>query len=45
VLRAPRGWGHSAISPPRNAISAPIQIYVTIGETIRRNVAGGGLFA
>ena len=28
--------------PPKNTISAPIQIQLTSGETIRRNVAGGG---
>ncbi len=38
--RAPAG--QSAIAAPANTISAPTQIQVTSGETISRNVAGGG---
>jgi hypothetical protein len=41
--RAPAG--HSAIAAPANTISAPIQIHVTSGETMNRNVAGGGASA
>jgi hypothetical protein len=41
-LRAPRGGGPERDQPPRKAMIAPIQIHVTIGETIRRKVAAGG---
>ena len=40
--RAPAPAGQSAIAAPANTISAPIQIHVTSGETMNRNVAGGG---